>query len=160
MKVIGQALLIFAVTISAMACSSSAPGLILGRDPADRSLGPQNLTASQTRSLQKVITSAGNTCGAIVGQAFLRGFDPFDARESWEVQCTEAPYAVALSADGTPAVVHRCLGGGFGESPCAERRSYGLHQNGGEQQPLGERPLNPDLKKLLEPMTSKDGKTD
>ena len=160
MKVIGETLLLLAVTISAAACSSSDPrSPILGRD-ADPSPGPRQLTASQSRALRKAITSAGETCGAIIGQAFLRGIDPVDVRESWEVQCTEGPYAVALSDDGTQPVVRRCVGGGFGESPCAERRLYMEHRSYGDHQPPGDSPLSPELKKLLEPMTAKDGKTD
>ena len=163
MRVFGQAVL-FAWCLCVAACGSSESrsSLILGGDLPDPREGPQDLTASQTRALQKVITSAGETCGAVVGRAFLhdtgflRDTDPAVGWEAWEVQCSEAPYSVMVRADGTPAAVRRCIGGGFGDSPCAlprTERSYG-----GRRPPGG--PLNPDLGKLLEPMTAKDGKTD
>lgn len=163
MRVFGQAALV-AWCLAAVACGSSEPRspLILGGDLPAAGRGPQDLTTPQTRALRKVITSAGEACGAIVGRAFLRdtGFlrdtDPAPSWEAWEVQCTEAPYSVMVRADGTPAAVRRCIGGGFSDSPCAQphtERPYG-----GRRPPEG--PLNPDLQKLLEPMTAKDGKTD
>lgn len=155
---------LFAWCLGVAACGPSEPRspLILGGALPGAGQGPQDLTTRQTRALQKVITSAGETCGAIVGRAFLRDTgllrdtDPAVGWEAWEVQCTEAPYSVMVRADGTPAAVRRCVGGGFSDSPCAEphtRRPYG-----GQRPPEG--PLNPDLQKLLEPMTAKDGKTD
>lgn len=164
MKMFGHAAL-FAWCLGVAACGSSEPRspLILGGNPPD-ARGPQDLTASQMGALKKLITTAGETCGAIVGKAFLsdtgyrRDTDPAVGWESWEVQCTEAPYAVMVSADGTPAAVRRCVGGGFGDSPCAQPTERSYRSYGGRRPPEG--PLNPDLGKLLEPMTAKDGKSD
>jgi hypothetical protein len=163
MRVLGQAaLVVWCLGVAACGASEPRSPLILDGNQPATGQGPQDLTASQTRALQKVITSAGEMCGAILGRAFLhdtgflRDTDPAVGWEAWEVQCTEAPYSVMVRADGTPAAVRRCVGGGFSDSPCAEphrRRPYG-----GQRPPEG--PLNPDLQKLLEPMTAKDGKTD
>lgn len=155
MKVIGQWLLL-AVTISVTACGSFEPGspLILGRDP-DVSLGPRALTPSQRRALQKVITADGEACGAI-SQAVLVDLDPA-GREAWEVQCTEGRYSVQVRADGTPsAAVQRCFADPFGGSRCNAPLMRAIHRD--SRQPEG--PLNPDLQKLLEPLTAKDGKVD
>jgi hypothetical protein len=166
MRVFGQVALV-AWCLGMAACGSSEPRspLILGDQTSAALPGPRDLTSDQIRSLQRVITSVGEPCGGIVRRAFLRdiGFlhdtDPAVGWEAWEVQCTEAPYAVMVRADGTPAAVRRCVGGGFGDSPCAQPRTERAYRPyGGRQSP--EAPLNPDLQKLLEPMTAKDGKTD
>jgi hypothetical protein len=156
MKVIGQAALI-AWCLGAAACGSSEPQspLILGDKPARALPGPRDLTSEQSRSLQKVITSAGEMCGAIT-LAYLADIDLVDGSESWEVRCAEASYRVRLWAAGTPSYVRACVQGDAFGSPCgspyAERQFRRRQPQGG--------PLNPDLGKLLEPMTAKDGKTD
>jgi hypothetical protein len=104
--------------------------------------------------LQDVITSAGEQCGGIT-LAYLSGHDSVNGSESWEVRCADAAYAVLIRSDGTPNAVRRCRDELF-ERPCpspARRPGYQTRQpEGGE--------LNPDLGKLLQPMISKDGKTD
>jgi hypothetical protein len=124
--------------------------------------GPQDLTTPQTRALQKVITSAGEACGAIVGRAFLRetGFlRDTDPALGWERGRCSAPRRRIPSwcvQTGQRLPSAAAFGGGFSDSPCAQphtERPYG-----GRRPPEG--PLNPDLQKLLEPMTAKDGKTD
>jgi hypothetical protein len=158
MKVIGPSLLLLTGTIWMTACGSSEPRspLILGSEPAEPSLGLRNLTASQSRALRKVITSAGETCGTI-REVLLTDFDPAGG-EAWDVQCTEARYSVQLRADGTPgAAVQRCLAGFFGDTRCTEPLMRTMHR---ERRPPEGGSLNPDLQKLLEPMTAKDGKTD
>ena len=159
MRVIGQFLLLAGYVILA-ACGSAEPKspLILGKDPADVSLGNRSLNASETRALQEVITSAGESCGSIQ-QSYLRDLDVVTGSESWQVRCDSAAYAVLIRADGTPSAVERCFSRGRGETPC--QPAYGTRRpyNSGRREPQGG-PLNPDLGKLLEPMTAKDGKTD
>ena len=156
MKVVGPAVL-FAWCLAVAACGSSEPRspLILGDKPARALPGPQDLTNEQSRSLHNVITSAGEKCGAIT-LAYLSDIDVVNGSEAWEVRCTEASYRVRLWANGSPSYVSNCLAGGPVEvSPCAppyaERRFRREPQGG---------PLNPDLGKLLAPMTAKDGKRD
>jgi len=162
MKVIGPSVLL-AITIGLAACGSSEPRspLILGRDPADLSLGPRNLTTSQTRALEKAITSGGVSCASIE-RTYLHDIDPVVGAESWDVQCSDGNYSVLVRADGTPGAVRRCIAGSPDEGPCrlpyAGRRPYGPY-GPSRREPQGG-PLNPDLQKLLEPMTAKDGKTD
>ena len=155
MRVFGQAALV-AWCLGVAACGSSEPRspLILGDKPPRALPGPRDLTREQTRSLQDVIASAGEPCGAI-NLAYLRDIDLVNGSEAWEVRCSESPYSVLIRSDGAPSAVRRCLGGEPGGSPCESPyagRRFRREPQGG--------PLNPDLGKLLEPMTAKDGKTD
>lgn len=158
MRAIGQALVLVGY-VGWVACGSSEPKspLILGRDPADVTLGPRPLTASQSRALAKTITSGGEPCDTLE-RAHLRDIDPGGGIEAWDVRCSQASYSVVIRADGAPASVRQCTAGGFNDdAPCqwfAGRRS-----SRPRREPQGG-PLNPELGKLLEPMTAKDGKTD
>ena len=138
----------------AFACGPPEPKspLILSGYSNPLALGPRSLTSAQTRALQQVITTAGELCSEM-SDVFLRDVVP--GAESWEVRCTEAPYSVMIADNGTPAVVRRCFAGAVGDAPCSGGR---FQRYGGRQRPSG--PLNPDLGKLLEPMTTKDGKSD
>jgi len=138
--------------LGVLGCGSSEPRspLILGAEAANVLPGPRTLNASQTRALQKVITAAGEPCASIE-RTYLSDVD--GVGESWEVRCTEAPYIVVIRADGTPSAVRRCIGSYLDASPC-------LPPYAGRSRSRTPGPLNPDLGKLLEPMTSKDGKTD
>jgi hypothetical protein len=140
------------------ACGPGQPKspLILGDEAATAVPGARTLSGSQSRALQKVITSAGEPCAAIE-RVYLRNVNA-DA-ESWEVSCTESPYTVMIRADGAPNMVRRCLPGDRGDSPCMS--AYGGRRYRNPAEPDRESaPLNPDLGKLLEPMTAKDGKND
>ena len=160
MRVFGQAALI-AWCLGVAACGSSEPRspLILGDKPPRALPGPRDLTSKQSRSLQDVITSAGELCGGIT-LAYLSGIDSVNSSESWEVRCTDVAYAVLIRSDGTPSAVRRCRGDlssgdNLLERPCASpyaRRPFRREPQEG--------PLNPELGKLLEPMVAKDGKTD
>jgi hypothetical protein len=136
-----------------LACGESTPEsrLILGNDSQRPALGQRDLTSSQARSLRAVITSGGHQCSEM-SDAFLRDVAP--GGESWEVRCAEGAYAVKV-ADVGMATVRRCREGMPGEAPCAGRRfePYGARRPASGQ-------LNPDLGKLLEPMTPKEPKTD
>lgn len=139
-------------------CGSSEPRspLILGKEGANALPGPRTLTASQQRALKDVITSSGAVCDAI-DRTLLRDVDATGQAETWDVRCAEGPYTVNLFADGTAAQVQRCFGWiADGCSDGYSRRRFG--QNPSRRAPAGE--LNPDLGKLLEPMTAKDGKAD
>ena len=159
MRVIGQFLLLSGYVLLA-ACGSGEPKspLILGKDPADVSLGTRTLKAAEARALQDVITSAGEACGSIQ-QSYLRDLDIVGGSESWQVRCDSAAFEVLIRSDGTPSTVERCFSRGRGETPC--QSPYGTRRpySSGRREPQGG-PLNPDLGKLLEPMTAKDGKTD
>ena len=121
--------------------------LILGSDGERPGVGRRVLTSSQTRSLKALITSGGHQCSEM-SDAFLRDAAP--GGESWEVRCAEGAYSVKVADVGT-AAVRRCREGPPGDAPCSAF--------GGMRKPAsGE--LNPDLGKLLEPMTSKEPKTD
>ena len=138
-----------------LSCGSSEPSspLILDGDPLDVAAGPRTLTAAQTRELRDVIESAGEPCQE-VSQTFLRAADIAGRTESWDVRCGEAAYAVRIMSDATPSDVRRCVPS-FNDAPCWE--TYAAR--GGPRRPArGE--LNPDLEKLLAPMTAPDGKTD
>jgi hypothetical protein len=149
-------------SIAVAACGSSQPDspLILGGDgSASVAPGPRTLTASQSRALQRKITAAGESCDGI-DQAYLR--DITAGAEAWEVRCGEGAYTVLLSSDGRlgsdrpQALVRRCVEGAIDDPPCFVPPSrYG---SGRRNRNPG--PLNPELGKLLEPMTSKDGKSD
>ena len=136
-----------------LACGESTPEsrLILGSDSQRPALGQRDLTRSQARSLRAVITSGGHQCSEM-SDAFLRDVAP--GGESWEVRCAEGAYAVKV-ADVGMATVRRCREGLPGDAPCAGRR---FEPYGGRRPASGQ--LNPDLGKLLEPMTPKEPKTD
>ena len=155
MRVFGQAALV-AWCLGVAGCGSSEPRspLILGDKPTQALPGPRDLTSKQSRSLQDVIATAGETCDGIT-LAYLSGIDLVNGAESWEVRCPDAAYAVLIRSDGAPSAVRRCVDNHF-ERPCASPARRPAYQ--GRQPEGGE--LNPDLKKLLEPMTAKDGKAD
>jgi|SRR5688572_15357789 len=147
-------------SLAGLACGSAGPDspLILG-DNAAAAPGPRTLTSSQSRALERKITTAGEPCDEVV-QAYLR--DITAGAEAWEVRCSDGAYSVLLSSDGTPgsdrpqALVRRCVEGPFDEPPCFVPRTgsgYGRRNR-------SPGPLNPELGKLLEPLTTKDGKTD
>lgn len=140
-----------------LACGSSQPDspLILGSDGASASPGQRTLTASQSRALQRKITTAGEPCEE-VDQAYLR--DVTAGAEAWEVRCRGGAYTVLLSSDGAPALVRRCIEAPIDDPPCfVPRPAYGSGYGRRNRNPG---PLNPELGKLLEPLTTKDGKTD
>lgn len=150
-------------SVAALACGSSGSDspLILGSDGASAAPGPRTLTSSQSRSLQRKITTAGEACDEVV-QTYLR--DVTAGAEAWEVRCSDGAYTVLLSSSGASgsdepqAVVRRCVEAPIDDPPCfvpgpGYRSGYGRrNRNPG--------PLNPELGKLLEPMTTKGGKTD
>lgn len=135
------------------ACAPPAPEsrLILGSSSERPALGPRKLTSSQTRALKEVITAGGGLC-TDMSDVYLRDVAP--GGESWDVRCAEAAYSVKV-ADVGMAMVRPCREGPLGGEPCAsgpfERDRSGRPASG---------ELNPDLGKLLEPMTAKSGKTD
>ena len=136
-------------------CGSSEPRspLILGKEGANALPGPRTLTSAQTRALKEVIASAGRPCDEIEG-TFLRDTRADGSSESWDVRCGGGDgFSVMIFADGSPAVVTPCFNQ-FLDGSCGRGR-YRERQRSG---PSGE--LNPDLGKLLEPMTAKDGKAD
>jgi hypothetical protein len=141
-----------AACIGFLGCGSSEPKsqLVLGGAAANPLPGIRTLTQSQTRTLQNLITSAGERC-AFIDRTYLRDVDVAAGAESWEVRCAEGIYAVVIR-DGTPSVVRPCIGLSV-EAPC--RQPYVGGSRSGEPGRL-----NPDLGKLLEPMKAKDGKTD
>ena len=142
-------------SVLAIACGSSEPDppLILGPDGAAAAPGPRTLTSSQSRTLQRKITAAGEACEEIA-QTYLRDATP--GGEAWEVRCSEGAYTVLLSSDGTPGMVRPCIEAPVDGPPCFVARTgfgYGRrNRNPG--------PLNPELGKLLEPMTTREQKTD
>ena len=158
MRAVGQALVLVGY-VGLVACGSSEPksALILGRDPANVTLGPRTLTASQNRALAKAIASGGEACDS-VERSYLRDIDPAGGVEAWDVRCAHGAFSIVIRGDGTPAAVRQCVPGIYGEAPCeqpfAGRRSYRPRRE------LQGGPLNPELGKLLEPMTARDGKTD
>ena len=162
MRVFGQ-MALFSWCLGIAACGPSEPRspLILGDKPPQALPGPRDLTSGQSRSLQGVITSAGEECGSIT-LAYLGGIDVVNGSESWEVRCPDSTYAVLIRSDGTPSTVRRCVRGERGGSrddhldrPCSA--AYAGRPFRGQPQ---EGPLNPDLGKLLQPMIAKDGKVD
>jgi hypothetical protein len=152
---------VVAGSLVAPACGSSGSDspLILGSDGASAAPGPRTLTSSQSRSLQRKITAAGEACDE-VAQTYLR--DVTAGAEAWEVRCSDGAYTVLLSSSATPgadrpqALVRRCVEAPLDEPPCfVSRTGYGYgrrNRNSGA--------LNPELGRLLEPMTTKGGKTD
>jgi hypothetical protein len=139
-----------------LACGSSTPEspLILG-GAEGAVLGPRTLTASQQRALMNVIESSGEPCEAVM-QTYLRDADAAGSgigQETWDVRCNVGTYAVVITDDGTPASVRRC-GGRYAEVPCFQR------DRGPRREADSAPPLNPELGKLLEPMTAKDAKVD
>jgi hypothetical protein len=145
---------VVAGSLTVLACGSSEPDspLILGSDGASAAPGPRTLTSSQSRRLQRKITAAGEVCDE-VGQTYLR--DVTAGAEAWEVRCSDGAYTVLLSSDGTPGLVRPCVEAPFDGPPCFVPPSYGY---GRRNRTPG--PLNPELGKLLEPMTTKGGKID
>ncbi len=145
-------------SVAVLACGSSTPEspLILGADAKDAVPGPRVLTAAQQEALKAAITSSGEPCEA-VGRTSLREVGADGQAEAWDVRCVEGAYAVSLFADGTAAHVQRCLwlGNGCSDGFAGRGRRYRQYP---DQRGPGE--LNPDLGKLLEPMTSKDQKVD
>ena len=144
------------VCLAIVACGSSDPPspLILAGDATDAVPGPRTLTSSQERSLLNVITSSGQPCEALL-ETYLRDADAGSSArvESWDVRCSDGAYAVLISDDGTPASVRPCFVR-YGDLPCFQR------DRGPRREPDGSPALNPELGKLLEPMTAKGAKVD
>lgn len=140
--------------LATLACGSSEPPspLILGSEATEAAPGPRTLTSSQERALQDVIASAGERCDGI-DQAYLRDFVAGDS-EAWDVRCSDGAYSVLIAADGRPAAVRPCFSR-YDDSPCFQPFRVYPRERAGRGGAL-----NPDLGKLLEPMTAKDGKTD
>ena len=69
--------------LGVVACGSSEPRspLILGDQPTRALPGPRDLTSEQSRSLQGVIASAGEPCGAVT-LAYLSGIDAVNGSEA------------------------------------------------------------------------------
>ena len=150
-------------SLAVVACGSSEPDppLILGPDGASAAPGPRALTSSQSRALQRKITGAGEICDE-VAQAYLR--DVAAGAEAWEVRCSGRAFTVQLSergpgsdvSDSPQAVVRPCIEAPVDEPPCfVPRTPFG---SGRRRRDPG--PLNPELGKLLEPMTAQEQKTD
>ena len=142
--------------LAILACGSSKPDspLILGGEARAADVGPRRLTDSQSRALQEVITSTGEVC-AQLDETYLRDAGAAGESESWEVRCRDGAYKVVIRADGVPADVHRCLGRyGVNDPEC--NPGY----RGPRREPDGSPALNPELGRLLEPMTAKDPKVD
>ena len=141
-----------------LACGSSEPDspLILGGEK-DAAPGLRTLTESQKQAMLNVIESAGAPCEAVV-QTYLH--DASDRTgiglESWDVRCSHGSYAVRITDDGIPASVRRCPGG-YGDAPCFQR-DRGFQPDRDVRRPSDT--LNPELGKLLEPMTAKGVKVD
>jgi hypothetical protein len=148
-------------SVAVVACGSAEPDppLILGSDGALAAPGPRTLNASQSRALQRKITAAGETCDE-VAQAYLR--DAAAGAEAWEVRCSDRAFTVQLSergpgSDAPHVVVRPCLEAPFEGPPCfAPRTGFGY----GGRRSRDPGPLNPELGKLLEPMTAQEQKTD
>jgi hypothetical protein len=148
--------IVAAGSLIGLACGSAEPDLplILGAQGPSTAPGPRTLTASESRALQRKITVAHEPCESI-SQAYLR--DITAGAEAWEVRCREGAYSILLSSDSAP-VVRRCVEAPMDDPPCfvpgpGYRSGYGRRsRNPG--------PLNPELGKLLEPMTTKAPETD
>jgi hypothetical protein len=148
--------------VGLMACGSAEPEspLILGTAPDDLSLGPRTLSDAQTRALADVIASSGEPCGSI-RRSYLRDLDTVGHTEAWDVRCADGSYEVMIRADGTPAAVRPCRPTrGFEDVPC--ERASGMRRPYVGRRPSSDPggPLNPELGKLLEPMTAKENKND
>ena len=150
--------------LAVLACGSSEPDspLILGSEGKDAVPGMRTLTADQGRGLQDAITSSGARC-ELVERAYLRRAEAGQS-ESWDVRCADGNYSVDIFADGTAADVQRCFDWSWEgcADPYAGRRFRQYRDRGVPSAPRspGTGELNPDLGKLLEPMTSKDAKVD
>lgn len=144
------------LTLTACGSSEPDPPLILGPDGAQAAPGPRTLTSSQSRALQRKITAAGEPCEE-VAQTYLRDVTP--GVEAWEVRCSGGAYTVLLSSDGTPGLVRPCVEAPFSGPPCfvPPAYEYGRRNRNPSRNPGA---LNPELGKLLEPMTTKEQKTD
>jgi len=149
--------------VAVVACGSAEPDrpLILGSDGALAAPGPRTLNASQSRALQRKIAAAGETCDEVT-QAYLR--DVAAGAEAWEVRCSGRAFTVQLSERGPgsdvtdvpQAVVRPCVEAPADEPPCfVPRTRFG---SGRRSRDPGA--LNPELGKLLEPMTAKEQKAD
>ena len=144
--------------LAILACGSSEPDspLILGGEARAADVGPRRLTDAQSRALQGVITSTGEAC-AQLDETYLRDAGAAGESESWDVRCRDGAYRVVIHADGMPADVHRCLGRfGVNDPECVP----GYRRSLRDREPEGSPALNPELGKLLEPMTAKDPKVD
>ena len=141
-----------AICLLIAACGSSKPSspLILG-DGADQAVpGPRTLSLTQQEKLQAAIVGAGAPCSGIYG-TYLRDVSVELKTESWDVRCGDDDYSVQIMADG-PAAVHPC------------RRTRSMYASPCFRPDVSPRSaptrLNPDLGKLLEPMTAPSGKND
>jgi hypothetical protein len=141
--------------LSIAACGSEPRSpLILDGNPADKVLGLRELTTPQSEELRGVITSAGESCTGIE-RAYLNEVNVARGREAWAVRCAEGSYAVQIASDGSSSNVYRCRERSFDDIPCVQGNAGYRY---GAREPQSSAPLNPELGKLLESMTSKDGK--
>ena len=144
--------MIVGACLSLLACRGSDKGspLILGRDGKDAAPGLRTLSGAQTRALQRAITSAGESC-AEVEQTYLREAEPELATEWWSVRCVDGAYSVRMAADREQTIVQPCVDRSFRgvlDDPCSQRFP---------DRRASPR-LNPELGKLLEPLSAPDGK--
>ena len=148
-----RSILAAAACLAILACGSSEPEspLILDGKP-DQAIGLRSLTPSQNEELRGAIVSGGQECTSL-DTVYLNDVDPNGSSESWAVRCLEGSYIVRISAQTSVPTVYRCRDRSFDDIPCFQGYANAPSRR---SRPPGE--LNPDLGKLLEPMTSKDGK--
>lgn len=144
--------------LAILACGSSEPDspLILGGEARKADVGPRTLTASQSRALREVVTRGGEFCVELDG-TYLRDAGADGEFESWEVRCNDGAgaYMVVIRSDGSAADVRRCVGRySIDDQGCSPGSRY---RDRSDRAPTA---LNPELGKLLEPMTAKDAKVD
>jgi hypothetical protein len=152
--------ILIGVCLSMLACGRSDPPspLILGGNAEENALGRRELTTEQNGALQKAITSSGQACAG-VDRAYLNDLGVDGKSESWAVRCLEASYQVHITADGSEPSVYRCRDRAGSDIPCFRGYSrYGGYSGGDGARSSA--PLNPDLGKLLEPMTAQGSTVD
>jgi hypothetical protein len=139
------------VLLAACGASKPASPLILGDEAGAAVPGARPLNPRQAEKLRASIVSAGVPCSSIRG-TYLRDVNVELQMEAWDVRCADRNYAVEILAEGPPRV-HPCYMEPIDNAPCSVFRRYGSPQRAPEQ-------LNPDLGKLLAPMTAPNGKND
>ena len=142
-----------AVCLLVSACGVSEPSspLILGGEARDAVPGPHALTDRQAEKLRASIVAAGVPCSAIEG-TYFRAASVELQTEAWDVRCADQNYAVQIAAD-RPTLVRPCRMSPGENAPCDFFQRYGSPRRAPTE-------LNPDLRKLLEPMTAPNGKSD
>ena len=140
-----------AVCLLVAACGGSerSSPLILGVEGRDAAPGPRTLSAGQAEKLRARIVAAGVPCSSIEG-TYLRDANVELQTEAWDVRCADQNYAVQILADG-PALARPCRMEPIENAPCFQ--PYGSGRRAPSQ-------LNPDLGKLLAPMTAPTEKND